>query len=86
MQLTFGGFCIITSIYNDSNRRFNTTVAEISRLAASGMTKEVGASITSSDTIIFLRTGKQCMKNALSVHDICSVSTVQLISLLSTLP
>lgn len=36
-----------------------TTEAEISRLAASGMTSEVGASITSSLTIMLRRTGRQ---------------------------
>ena len=45
-----------------SKIRFNTTVAEISRLAASGMTIDCGLSITSSVTIIFRRTGKQCIK------------------------
>ena len=36
--------------------------AEISRLAASGITIDCGLSMTSSVTIIFLRTGRQCMK------------------------
>ena len=52
----FNGF------YNDSSIRLSTTVAEISRLAASGITKERGDSITSSVTIILRRTGKQCIK------------------------
>ena len=60
--------------------RFSTTVAEISRLAASGITNEVGASITSSLTIILRRTGRQCMNLALLVQLMCSVSTVQLVT------
>ena len=48
--------------FNSCNMRFKTTVAEISRLAASGMTSEVGASMTSSVTIMLRRTGRQCMK------------------------
>ena len=50
-----------------SNSRFNTTVAEISRFAASGITNERGDSITSSVTIILRRTGRQCIKCALLV-------------------
>lgn len=48
--------------YKDSSIRFSTTVAEISRLAASGITRDCGLSITSSVTIMLRRTGKQCMK------------------------
>ena len=51
-----------TFYFKSCNNLFNTTVAEISRLAASGMTSEVGASITSSVTIMLRRTGRQCMK------------------------
>ena len=65
---------------------FKTTVAEISRLAASGITSEVGASITSSVTIILRRTGRQCMKWALFVTAMWAASTVQLISLQRILP
>ena len=50
------------SRYRLSSIRLSTTVAEISRLAASGMTMEVGASMTSSVTIMLRRTGRQCMK------------------------
>jgi len=53
--------------YNASSIRLSTTVAEISRLAASGMTNDCGLSITSSVTIILRRTGRQCMKKALFV-------------------
>ena len=45
-----------------SSKRFKTTVAEISRLAASGITSERGDSITLSVTIMLRRTGKQCIK------------------------
>ena len=48
--------------FSPSNNLFRTTVAEISRLAASGITIDCGLSMTSSVTIIFLRTGRQCMK------------------------
>ena len=48
--------------YRLSNMRLRTTVAEISRLAASGMTSDCGLSITSSVTIMLRRTGRQCMK------------------------
>ena len=66
--------------------RFSTTWAEISRLAASGITSEVEASITSSLTIMLRRTGRQCMKKALLVSAIFSVVTVQLRSVEITLP
>lgn len=48
--------------YSASNILFSTTVAEISRLAASGMTRLCGLSITSSVTIMLRRTGRQCIK------------------------
>ena len=54
--IIFGGY------FSPSNNLFRTTVAEISRLAASGITIDCGLSMTSSVTIIFLRTGRQCMK------------------------
>ncbi len=47
---------------SDSRIRLSTTVAEISRLAASGMTMLCGDSITSSVTIMLRRTGRQCIK------------------------
>ena len=45
-----------------SSSLLSTTCAEISRLAASGMTSERGDSMTSSVTIMLRRTGRQCMK------------------------
>ena len=48
--------------HRDSSMRFITTWAEISRLAASGMTRLCGESITSSETIMLRLTGRQCMK------------------------
>ena len=66
--------------------RFMTTWAETARLAASGMTRLVGASMTSSETIMLRLTGRQCMKNALSVTAMWAASTVQDISLLSISP
>ena len=48
--------------YNLSRMRLRTTWAEISRLAASGMTRERGPSMTSSVTMRPRRTGRQCMK------------------------
>lgn len=51
------------SVYpNPSTNLFKTTVAEISRLAASGMTIDCGLSMISSVTIMLRRTGRQCMK------------------------
>ena len=47
---------------NPINIFFNTVCAEISRLAASGITMLCGLSITSSVTIMLRRTGRQCMK------------------------
>ena len=67
-------------VYRLSKKCFKTTVAEISRLAASGITSDVGASITSSLTIMLRRTGRQCMKYALLVTAMCFESTVQLMS------
>lgn len=49
-------------VYKLSSIRFRTTVAEISRFAASGITNDCGLSITSSVTIMLRRTGRQCMK------------------------
>jgi hypothetical protein len=69
-----------------SNNLFNTTVAEISRLAASGITIDCGLSITSSVTIIFRLTGRQCMKKALLVTPICRSLTVHCRSRLKTCP
>ena len=48
--------------HSDSRIRLMTVSAEISRLAASGITRERGPSMTSSVTIILRRTGRQCMK------------------------
>lgn len=48
--------------YKACSIRFSTTVADISRLAASGITNDRGPSMTSSVTIIPRRTGRQCMK------------------------
>ena len=73
-------------VYRLSKKCFKTTVAEISRLAASGITSDVGASITSSLTIMLRRTGRQCMKYALLVTAMCFESTVQLMSFDITLP
>lgn len=56
-----------STFYTSSNKCLSTTVAEISRLAASGMTSERGDSITSSVTIMLRRTGRQCMNCALFV-------------------
>ena len=53
--------------YSDSSILFITTWAETTLFAASGITMLVGASMTSSDTIMFLLTGRQCMKKASSV-------------------
>ena len=72
--------------YKLSSILFSTTCAEISRFAASGITMEVGDSITSSVTIMFLLTGRQCMKKALLVTAMWRLSTVHDMSLLSTLP
>ena len=84
-------FTIVQSMaggYLSISRRisFKTVCAETMRLAASGMTIERGLSITSSVTIMFLRTGRQCMNQALSVRAILALSTVQLRSVDSTLP
>ena len=62
--------------YKASSIRLMTTEQEISRLAASGMTRLLGLSMTSSVTMRFRRTGRQCMNLPLLVHDMCSVSTV----------
>ena len=78
-----GNPCVV---YRLSKKCFKTTVAEISRLAASGITSDVGASITSSLTIMLRRTGRQCMKYALLVTAMCFESTVQLMSFDITLP
>ena len=72
--------------YSDSRTRLSTTWAEISRLAASGMTSELGPSMTSSVTIRPRRTGRQCMNFPLLVHDMCSVSTVHAMSFEVILP
>ena len=48
--------------FDPSSNLLSTTCAEISRLAASGITSERGDSITSSVTIMLRRTGRQCMK------------------------
>ena len=61
--------------------RLMTTEQLISRLAASGMTRLLGLSMTSSVTMRLRRTGRQCMNFPLLVHDMCSVSTVHDISL-----
>ena len=53
---------LINCLYRDMRIFFSTVWAEISRLAASGMTMLLGLSITSSDTIMLRRTGRQCMK------------------------
>ncbi len=66
-----------TSFYSASSIRLITTSALISRLAASGMTREFLLSITSSVTMRPRRTGRQCINLPLSVHDMCSASTVQ---------
>ena len=62
--VTLRSFLLISNYHllSDSNIFFNTVWAEISRFAASGMTMLCGLSITSSVTIIFRRTGRQCMK------------------------
>lgn len=65
---------------------FITTSAEISRLAASGITSELGLSITSSVTIRPRRTGRQCMNLPLSVTLMCASSMVHDMSLLIILP
>ena len=63
--------------HRPSSILFITTWALTTRLAASGITRLVGASMTSSLTIIFLLTGRQCIKYALSVTAIWAASTVQ---------
>ena len=74
------------SYSSPSNNRLSTTWAEISRLAASGITRLRGDSITSSVTIMLRRTGRQCMKKASFVSAIFSASTVHSRSRLSTRP
>ena len=69
-----------------SSIRLMTTVADISRLAASGMTSERGDSMTSSVTIMLRLTGRQCMKAASLVSAILAASTVQSMSFESTFP
>ena len=73
-------------VYRLSKKCFKTTVAEISRLAASGITSDVGASITSSLTIMLRRSGSQCLLYALLVTAMCFESPVQLMSFDITLP
>ncbi len=63
-----------------------TTWAENTRFAASGMTRLLGESMTSSETIMLRRTGRQCRNCALSVTAMCFASTVHPMSLLSILP
>lgn len=52
----------VMNYFKSSRMRLSTTCADISRLAASGITSEWSLSITSSLTIILRRTGKQCIK------------------------
>ena len=73
-------------VYSDSSIRLMTTSAEISRLAASGITRLFLLSMTSSVTISPRRTGRQCMKHPLLVQLMCSSSMVQLMSLLNISP
>ena len=73
-------------VYSASSMRLMTTSAEISRLAASGMTSELADSITSSVTISPRRTGRQCMNLPLSVTAMCLSSIVYDMSFDNILP
>ena len=61
-----------------SSIRLMTTEAEISRLAASGITSESGLSMTSSVTIRPRLTGRQCMNLPWSVTAMCAVAFIAL--------
>ena len=63
-----------------------TVWADTTLLAASGITRERGLSMTSSLTIMLRLTGRQCMEKALSVRAIFSFVTVHERSRLRTLP